>query len=330
MSVQYTAIGWNPQKKIYDKVLAGGILAYLTVFAILGTILHPNTTAETLLIRGSGTLGLLLLQIILCIGPLARMDSRFLPLLYNRRHLGVAMFMVALVHGVFSLIQFHAFGDVNPLVSLFVSNTRFGSAADFPFQSLGFFALIILFIMAATSHDFWLHNLSPVVWKRLHMSVYAAYLLLIAHVVLGALQSETSILWVGMLGLGMLIVCGLHLASGYKEHRKDQAEHVVKQLFDACSFEDVREGHGCSIAAGEERIAVFRHEGRPYAMSNVCRHQGGPLGEGRIVDGCVTCPWHGYQYRPETGISPPPYDDKIPVYPSTIVDGRVMVDLGKR
>jgi nitrite reductase/ring-hydroxylating ferredoxin subunit len=29
--------------------------------------------------------------------------------------------------------------------------------------------------------------------------------------------------------------------------------------------------------------------------------QNGPLGEGRIVDGCITCPWHGYQYRPDTG-----------------------------
>ena len=46
--------------------------------------------------------------------------------------------------------------------------------------------------MAATSHDFWLHNLSAPVWKRLHMLVYVAYALLIAHVTLGALQSETS------------------------------------------------------------------------------------------------------------------------------------------
>jgi DMSO/TMAO reductase YedYZ heme-binding membrane subunit len=46
--------------------------------------------------------------------------------------------------------------------------------------------------MAATSHDFWLHNLTAPVWKRLHMLVYPAYGLLIAHVTLGALQSETS------------------------------------------------------------------------------------------------------------------------------------------
>src|SRR5437763_1985900 len=82
---------------------------------------------------------LLLRHIILVIGPLCRLDRRFLPLLYNRRHLGVTMFFLALAHGAFSLAQFHALGDVNPLVSLWTSNTQFASVADFPFQALGFF-----------------------------------------------------------------------------------------------------------------------------------------------------------------------------------------------
>ena len=322
MSVQYTAVGWNPQKKNYDRVMVAAMLLYLAVFTGLGAVLHPNATAETLLIRALGTLALLMLHVILGIGPLARLDQRFLPLLYNRRHLGVSMFIVALAHGLFSLVQFHALGDVNPLVSLFTSNTRYGSIPDFPFQALGFFALIILFLMAATSHDFWLHNLTALTWKRLHMSVYFAYLLLIAHVALGALQTETNPIWAGLLAAGLLFVCSLHLTAGLREYRKDRREA------DVCNFDQLAEGRGCSIVAGGERIAVFRHEGKPYAMSNVCRHQGGPLGEGRIVDGCVTCPWHGYQYRPETGASPPPFNDKVPTFPARVVNGRVLVDLG--
>src|SRR5262245_11301099 len=192
MSVQYQAVGWNRQKRIYDSVLAGSVLTYLALFTGVGSLVHPNATAETLLIRGLGTAALLLLHVILCIGPLCRLDKRFLPLLYNRRHLGVTMFVLALAHGVFSLVQFHAFGDVNPVVSLLTSNTQYNSLANFPFQQLGAAALVILFFMAATSHDFWLHTLSPPVWKRLHMLVYVAYALLIAHVGFGALQSETS------------------------------------------------------------------------------------------------------------------------------------------
>ncbi len=161
MSVTYQAVGWNRQKKIYDGVLAGGVAMYLAIFLGLGATIHPNATIETLLIRALGTAATLLLHVILAIGPLCRLDRRFLPLLYNRRHLGVTMFLLALAHGTFSLVQFHAFGNVGILASLFTGNTRFSSVADFPFQMLGFFALAILFLMAATSHDFWLKNLCP-------------------------------------------------------------------------------------------------------------------------------------------------------------------------
>ena len=74
-----------------------------------------------------------------------------------------------------------------------------------------------------------------------------------------------------------------------------------------------------------ERIAVFRHDGRAYALSNVCAHQNGPLGEGKILDGCVTCPWHGYQYRPETGAAPPPFTEKVATFETEIRQGRVLV-----
>ncbi len=141
------------------------------VFVGLGFVVHPNATGETLLIRGFGTLALLLLHVILCIGPLCRLNRAFLTLLYNRRHPGVTMFLMALVHGVFSLVQFHALGDTSPLVSLFISNTRYDSVSQFPFQVLGFAALLILFVRASTSHDFWLNNLTPPVWKKLHMMV---------------------------------------------------------------------------------------------------------------------------------------------------------------
>src|SRR5215472_7092742 len=180
MSVSYQAVGWNRTKKTYDGALAGGLALYLAIFVGVGALVQPNATAETLLIRALGTAALLLLHVILSIGPLCRLDRRFLPLLYNRRHLGVTMFLLGLAHGAFSIVQFHALGNVNPLVSVFTSNTRYRSLADFPFQALGFFALLILFLMAATSHDFWLHNLSAPVWKRLHMLVYVAYGLLTA------------------------------------------------------------------------------------------------------------------------------------------------------
>ena len=327
MSVQYQAVGWNRQKRIYDSVLAGGILTYLAIFVGLGAILYPTATAETLLIRGFGTLALVLLHLILCIGPLCRLDRRFLPLLYNRRHLGVAMFLVALVHGVFSIIQFHALGDVSPLVSLFVSNTRYDSLPQFPFEALGFAALLILFVMAATSHDFWLHNLSAPAWKRIHMLVYLAYALLVAHVVLGALQSDRNLVLAVLLGFGFLLVTALHLLAAAKESRidRDVAKAQLDGFVEVGSVEAIPEKRAKVVSLGTERVAVFRYDGKVSAISNVCRHQNGPLGEGRIIDGCVTCPWHGYQYSPDTGVSPPPFTDKVPTYQTKVIDGKVLV-----
>ena len=161
MSTFYRAVGWNRQKKRYDVTIGLGVAAYLAVFVTGGLLIDPNATVETLIIRACGTCAALLLHIVLAIGPLCRLDARFLPLLYNRRHLGVTTFVVAAAHGVFSLIQFHALGDVNPLVSVLVTSADYASLTSFPFQQLGLGALIILFLMAATSHDFWLRSLSP-------------------------------------------------------------------------------------------------------------------------------------------------------------------------
>ena len=83
-------------KRRYDLVLAIGIGAYVAVFAGVSALLYPEVTVETLVIRGLGTCAFLLLHAVLCIGPSCRLDPRFLPLLYNRRHLGVTTFLLGL------------------------------------------------------------------------------------------------------------------------------------------------------------------------------------------------------------------------------------------
>jgi len=51
MSVQYGAISWNRQKKIYDYTLLFCVSLYLAVFLGVGFWRNPYATAETLLIR---------------------------------------------------------------------------------------------------------------------------------------------------------------------------------------------------------------------------------------------------------------------------------------
>lgn len=325
----YKAVGWNRQKRIYDTTLASGVLLYLVVFLLTGVALRPNATIETLLIRALGTAAFFLLHVVLSIGPLCRLNPRFLPLLYNRRHLGITMFLLASGHGAFSIFQFHALGDTPPLVSVLISNGRYESLAAFPFHPLGLLALVILFLMAATSHDFWLTNLSAPTWKRLHMLVYLAYALLVVHVAAGVLQAEPSPLLAAFLGAGMGWLLVLHLLAGWRERKADrptQARSDEGRWLDACAWKAIPEGRARVISLEDERVAIFRSEGRLAAISNVCQHQNGPLGEGRVHEGCVVCPWHGYEYRLETGASPPPFTEKVSTFRLRLDGERVWID----
>lgn len=329
MSASYAAVGWTAHKKLYDRLLVAGIVLYLAVFLGASFALHPQATAETVLIRGFGSLSLLLLHLILAIGPLSRLDRRFLPLLYNRRHLGVAMFLCAAVHGVFSLVQFHALGVLAPWVNVLGGNSRWDSLAQFPFEVLGLAALFVLFLMAATSHDFWLANLGALGWKQLHMLVYPAYALIVLHVALGTLQDERHPAGAALLAAGLGLLLALHLWAGWRERRADAAPGGAADgegWVDLAAVASLPEKRGRTFLAGGERIAVFRYDGQVSAISNLCRHQGGPLGEGKIVDGCVVCPWHGYQYRPHDGASPPPFHEKVATYRLKVAAGRLLVD----
>ena len=89
MSHAYRSVGWNPQKRAYDIVAICGAVATAAVVAGGTWWRFPQVTIETALIRGFGVTAIILLHVVLSLGPLCRIDRRFLPLLYNRRHLGV-------------------------------------------------------------------------------------------------------------------------------------------------------------------------------------------------------------------------------------------------
>ncbi len=317
MSVSYVAVSWNRAKKLYDLSIGAGLAVYVALFVGVGLAVHPDATIETLVIRALATAAFLLLHVILSIGPLCRLNPALLPLLYNRRHLGVTMFLVATAHAAFAFIQFHALGNVSPFLSLLTAGAGF--------QTFGLAALVIFFLMAATSHDFWLATLGARVWKTLHMGVYAAYSLVVVHVALGALHSEIRPVLAFATGAGMAWLLGLHVVAGFRERAADrETKRSQDGWIDAGAIDEFTEGRARIVCAGE-RIAVFRYDGKFSAVSNVCRHQAGPLGEGRVIDGCITCPWHGYQYLPGNGRSPAPFTEKVETYDVKVQGGRVYV-----
>lgn len=330
MNASYVPVQWNRHKAVYDAVLWGAIAIFIAAFVVVGSLRHSGEGAISppiLLMRALAVTAFLLLSITLCVGPLARLSTRFAPVLYNRRHLGVSTFLVALSHAGLATAYYGGFGVHDPVTAMLAYAVESGSLLDVPFEFWGFLALLILLLLASTSHDFWLANLSPRVWKGIHMLAYVAYALVVAHVALGLIRSEASAVYPVLVGVCAALVASLHVAAGAAQWRRDRMTVGGDGgWLDAGALETIPMDRARIVhpAAGPA-IAVFRHEGGVSALSNVCAHQGGPLGEGRVIDGCATCPWHGHQFRVESGRAPPPYDDRVPVYETRIENGRVLV-----
>ena len=87
-----------------------------------------------------------------------------------------------------------------------------------------------------------------------------------------------------------------------KESQKNEWHRVAEP-------DELPEGRVKTVTAGTRSMALTHFNGKYTAMDNQCPHQGGPLGEGSIEVGkdgrCwLRCPWHGWDFDPETGKPP--------------------------
>lgn len=331
MSVGFRAVQWSRQKLIYDGLLLAGVALFIGAFIVLGAKFTPpkdNLAWIDLRIRAFGSCAFLMLTVILAIGPLARLDRRFLPLLHNRRHFGVLTFFIAALHALFMLEWFAAQDALPSLLTELTNTPDYGKFIGFPFKALGIAALATLFLLAATSHDYWLAFLTPRIWKRLHMALYVAYGLVVMHVALGIMQFDRHPAIPVLFGGAFALVTALHLIAGWRERGSfgsiaaDAEGWITVGLPQSIPDQTAR----IVDTPGGERIAIFRDGNRIGALTNLCAHQQGPLGEGRVIDGCVTCPWHGWQYRLEDGCAPPPFTEKLATHRVRLRGGVVEVD----
>lgn len=60
---------------------------------------------------------------------------------------------------------------------------------------------------------------------------------------------------------------------------------------------ELADGQARKVEVAGRGILVYREGSRVFAMENACTHAGGPLDEGEVAEGVVTCPWHGSQFR---------------------------------
>ena len=89
----------------------------------------------------------------------------------------------------------------------------------------------------------------------------------------------------------------------------------------------IKDGRGKSFTVNGRRIAIFNQDGKFCAVDNTCPHAMGSLGRGRIRNGIVVCPVHGYAYNTETGACQTDPRLRIRTYPIIVEDGQIKVQV---
>jgi nitrite reductase/ring-hydroxylating ferredoxin subunit/uncharacterized membrane protein len=64
---------------------------------------------------------------------------------------------------------------------------------------------------------------------------------------------------------------------------------------------DIPENTPTAAKAGAQQLVVVRLGDTVHALHAQCAHAGGPLAQGKIVDGCIECPWHFSRFDLATG-----------------------------
>ncbi len=67
------------------------------------------------------------------------------------------------------------------------------------------------------------------------------------------------------------------------------------------SVEEIPLGNSKLVEVSGRMIALFHTAEGWFAIDDRCSHRGGPLSEGKLENGCVTCPWHHAQFDLNSG-----------------------------
>lgn len=91
--------------------------------------------------------------------------------------------------------------------------------------------------------------------------------------------------------------------------------------------EDVPLYEGRRVTVEGQRVAVFRTDDGLHGVAADCPHAGGPLQDGLVADGCVTCPLHGRRFDLRSGERIGGGDDELAVYDVAERDGMLLLRL---
>jgi nitrite reductase/ring-hydroxylating ferredoxin subunit len=90
---------------------------------------------------------------------------------------------------------------------------------------------------------------------------------------------------------------------------------MAKEVIHVATLAEIAPGKMRYVDIDGLPVGLANVGGTIYAFGDACRHEGGPLSAGVLIDDTVTCPWHGWTYSVRTGKAlVPPVGIRIPTY----------------
>lgn len=103
----------------------------------------------------------------------------------------------------------------------------------------------------------------------------------------------------------------------------------MPEFVEVAKLEDLPREGGLEITLEGRRIGLFRAKGAVYAIGSECPHRGGPLHEGILHGGEITCPWHAWTFDLESGRCTFIEGLCVSTFPVQVRNGRVFVARGE-
>ena len=103
----------------------------------------------------------------------------------------------------------------------------------------------------------------------------------------------------------------------------------MSEFIKVADISDLPAGRTIVVEVGGRTIALFSVNGEIYALDNTCMHRGGPLGEGFVDRNNLTvqCPWHGWIYSLQSGVSPMDSMARVETFEVKVEGEEVMIAL---
>ena len=96
----------------------------------------------------------------------------------------------------------------------------------------------------------------------------------------------------------------------------------------ACALSDLDDGKPFAVEVDDVEVVLVRQGESVHALRDECSHAELALSEGELTGKGLECWLHGSCFDLRTGQpSAPPATEPVAVYPVTITEGRVYVDL---